>query len=300
MIVYNKNGLFLYKEDIQHNLRTLNAECVDVVVTSPPYNFAKKYATYKDNRTDEEYLNWMEDYAKDLKHCLKPNGSIFLNMGNRPIDPCRAIDVANRFRLHWTLQNTIIWAKAVSITKPDGETVSAGHYKPLNTNRFLNDCWEYIFHFTPSGVTPINRLALGVPYTDKNNIKRWKSGAGSPQSNAVAGGGAKSDAATAASPAEQFANRSDLRDRGNIWFIPYETIQTSRPHPAVFPIQLPTWCIKLHGYNADTTVLDPFMGIGSTAVAAKRLGIKCIGFDIEDDYLKQAAENVEAIASTTG
>ena len=278
MKIYDKNGIQLYKEDNIDSLWKLQPQSVDIAVTSPPYNFQKKYATYEDDKPQEAYLAWMLDYGQAVKRLLKPNGSFFLNMGNKPTSPWTAIDVANEMRKEFVLQNTIIWVKAISVEVPkEGgarETLSVGHYKPLNTPRFLNDCWEYIFHLTLSGENKIDRLALGVPYTDKNNLKRWKSGAGG-------------------TGAERAEGSADRRDRGNLWFIPYETTNSARPHPAVFPVNLPKWCIRLHGFSSDTVVLDPFMGIGSTAVAAKQLGVKCIGFDIEDEYLSQSSENVD-------
>ncbi len=127
---------------------------------------------------------------------------------------------------------------------------SFGHFKPINSPRFLNDCHEYVFHFTKSGRVELNRLALGVPYQDKSNIARWSHTRG-----------------------------KDLRCRGNTWFVPYETIQSrekERPHPATFPVQLAEWCIKLHGASRVRTMLDPFLGIGNSAVAAQRCGVKKI------------------------
>ena len=100
----------------------------------------------------------------------------------------------------------------------EGRLKTFGHFKPINSPRFLNDCHEYVFHFTKSGRVELNRLALGVPYQDKSNIARWRHTQG-----------------------------DDLRCRGNTWFVPYETIQRrekERPHPATFPVQLAEWCIK--------------------------------------------------------
>ncbi|MGH9992547.1 MAG: DNA methyltransferase, partial [Nitrososphaera sp.] len=85
------------------------------------------------------------------------------------------------------------------------------------------------------------------------------------------------------------------RDRGNTWFIPYETIQnkSERPHPATFPAKLPEMCIKLHG---DTRlVVDPFTGIGTSAVAALRLGVNFIGFEIDREYLDAAISKVNPL-----
>jgi DNA modification methylase len=90
--------------------------------------------------------------------------------------------------------------------------------------------------------------------------------------------------------------KNDLRDRGNTWFIPYETIfdREQRPHPSTFPIKLPEMCIKLHGVKESRVVLDPFIGIGSTAVAALREGISCIGFDIDEKYLQYCVDRIDS------
>jgi len=79
-----------------------------------------------------------------------------------------------------------------------------------------------------------------------------------------------------------------LRCRGNTWFLPYETIQSrdrERPHPATFPEQLPEDCLRLHGLRRIRRVLDPFLGLGSTAVACARLGLPFDGVELDEEYL---------------
>ena len=179
-------------------------------------------------------------------------------------------EIVIELRDFFVLQNTIHWIKSITIEDRDSTVRSYGHFKPINSKRFLNDCHEYIFHFTKTGHAEIDRLALGVPYQDKSNISRWSHTRG-----------------------------SDLRCRGNTWFIPYETIQSrakERPHPATFPVQLAEWCIKLHGASRVQTMLDPFLGIGNSAVAAQRCGVKrFIGFEIDQTYLAEAKRRVSKI-----
>ena len=79
--------------------------------------------------------------------------------------------------------------------------------------------------------------------------------------------------------------------------MPYETIQSKSErgnHPTTFPVQLPERCIKLHGLAGkdDFIVLDPFCGIGSTAIDSKRLGVTFVGFDTEKTYLDEAVTRV--------
>ena len=163
----------------------------------------------------------------------------------------------------FVLQNTFHWIKSITVQKKDGELISAGHFKPLNSNRYVNDCHEYVFHLTKHGNTSIDRLAVGVPYSDKSNINRWSHTRG-----------------------------RDKRCRGNNWFIPYKTIVSrskQRPHPATFPVELAEFCIKIHGSKTNLSMLDPFLGIGQSAVAAARGGLhNFVGFDIDTDYVKLA------------
>jgi site-specific DNA-methyltransferase (adenine-specific) len=238
---------------------------VSVVVTSPPYNIGARYQTYEDAKPREEYLQWIGRVAGEVQRVLEPAGSFFLNVGGTPVDPWIPWDVANRLREQFALQNVIHWVKSIAIEQRAGgehdgvnTDFAVGHYKPITSPRFLHDCHEYIFHFSLTGAVTLDRLAIGVPYMDKTNIGRWKTA------------------------------DKDLRCRGNTWFIPYKTIRSrdsQRPHPATFPKQLAEMCIKLHGVTKTKLVLDPFVGLGSTAVAAQGLGLPCVGFDVDQTYL---------------
>jgi site-specific DNA-methyltransferase (adenine-specific) len=245
----------------------LESGSVDVTVTSPPYNIGVRYGSYSDSLPREKYLEWMEQVGIEVMRALADDGSFFLNVGNKPRDQWIAWDVASVLRKHFVLQNVMHWVKSIAISKSDvgknshgnvSGDIAVGHFKPVVSDRFLNDCHEYIFHFTKKGDVHLDKLAIGIPYQDKTNIGRWKSAV------------------------------SDRRDRGNTWFIPYETIQSKseRPHPASFPGKLPEMCIRLHGHAK--LVLDPFTGIGSTAIAALRLGSSFVGFEIDRDYIESA------------
>ena len=249
--------------DCLEGMAKLPEASVDLIVTSPPYNLGIAYSRYSDRQERGDYLEWCQGWAGELRRVLKPAGSFFLNVGASPSNPMLPHELVLRLRDLFVLQNTIHWIKAISIDDENGLTTSRGHFKPISSPRYLNDCHEYVFHLTPEGRTPIDRLALGVPYADKSNIARWSHTAG-----------------------------KDRRCRGNTWFVPYETIQRrakERPHPATFPVQLAEWCIRLQGIERIETMLDPFLGIGNSAVAAKRCRVKkFIGFEIDEEYLAEA------------
>ncbi|MGQ9513352.1 DNA methyltransferase, partial [Thermodesulfitimonas sp.] len=70
--------------------------------------------------------------------------------------------------------------------------------------------------------------------------------------------------------------------------------EKQRPHPSTFPVALPEMCVKLHGIKETRLVLDPFMGIGSTALACLRLEVGVVGFEIDAAYLKTAVERIRS------
>lgn len=265
----------IYLEDCNKFMEKLDENVFDVIVTSPPYNLNKKYSTYSDNRERADYLSWMNEVAKQSQRVLNDNGSFFLNIGDKPSDPWMSFDVAREFGKYYQLQNVIHWIKHISIPKSYSDTktnehngdISMGHFKPINTNRFLNQCHEYIFHFTKTGNVNLDKLAIGVPYQHESNLTRWKT-------------------------------KNNKRDRGNVWFIRYDNKQGAvKPikHPAEFPYRLPYLCIKLHGLKEDMLVYDPFMGIGNTAIAAQYLNVPYVGTDIDENYIRHANDRLKEI-----
>jgi site-specific DNA-methyltransferase (adenine-specific) len=249
----------------------LTPGAVDVVVTSPPYNLGVRYGAYDDTADRSVYLDWLNTWAVEIKRVLAEQGSLFLNIGGKPSDPLVPYQVLGVMQRHFTLQNVIHWIKSIAIQKADvgdydGITgdISVGHFKPINSPRYVNDCHEFIFHLTHRGDVPLDRLAIGVPYQDKSNVTRW-------------------------------SGKRDVRCRGNTWFVPYKTIQkraADRPHPATFPAKIPELCIRLHGLARTRTVLDPFMGIGHTAEACAVLGVDCVGFEIDPVWLDVARQRL--------
>jgi site-specific DNA-methyltransferase (adenine-specific) len=260
-------------------LRFFHGDCLDVlpgfpehavsvVVTSPPYNLGIRYRSYHDALPRAGYLDWTDAWIGAVARTLSPAGSLFLNVGGKPSDPWTAMDVAQTARRRLALQNVIHWIKSIAIDRESAgaragldRDLAVGHYKPINSSRFLNDCQEFIFHFSPQGRTRLDRRAIGVEYQDPSNIARWR----------AAGGG--------------------IRCRGNTWFIPYETIQSrdrDRPHPATFPPKVPEYCLRLHGLKRIDLVLDPFLGLGSTAIACANLGVDFVGIELDRHYLREA------------
>jgi site-specific DNA-methyltransferase (adenine-specific) len=255
--------------------RHVDRASIDICVTSPPYNLGVRYRSYADDRAWSEYLEWTDSWTSEVRHALREDGSLFLNISGSPRSPLLPhvlVDrIVNRRKL-FCLQNTIHWIKSIAIPEKGSER-QIGHYKPINSNRFVNDCHEYVFHLTPNGNTRLDRKAIGVPYSDKSNIARWSHTKG-----------------------------GDLKCKGNTWFIPYKTIVNrakDRPHPATFPTELALQCIRLHGKDGDSSVLDPFLGIGHAALAAVESHVKkFVGFEIDREYLRVAGKELATMGAT--
>ena len=256
-------------------LRLFHADCLEVigqipiqtikaVVTSPQYNIGKAYGPDNDDKLPRPaYLAWCREWLRGLFLAVAGDGHLFLNVGAIPSDTTIPFDVlAVAIKEGWVLQNSISWIKSIAVS----DSLSYGHFKPINSPRYLNDCVEMIWHLTPLGKSPIHRKAegVGVAYQDPANAKRWANGA------------------------------DGRRCAGNAWYLPYQTVQSSaqKEHPCPFPLELPLRCLRLAGVGEGDWVLDPFMGRGTTGEAAHMLGANFAGIENERQWFDIAEANL--------
>lgn len=262
----------LYRGDCLEVLKEMPSHSVDVVVTSPPYNLHIPYEGYVDDLTETEYGEMLARIFTELARVVRDDASVFINLAGSGKHPWLPLTIPVLIgKLHqddhplWRLQNDIVWVKSIAV-----DDVTYGHMKPVNSRRFLNNTHERILHFTRTGATPLDRLAIGVPYMHKGNIARFGE-----------------------------TGRPDKRCRGNTWFIPYETIQSKEQrgdHPAIFPVGLPMMAIELHG-KPGAVVLDLFSGTATTVAAAQmlsRLGAIGVGIEISQVYHDVAVARISA------
>ena len=121
----------LIRGDCLEVLPTVDAEAVDVVVTSPPCNLGLTYRGYDDKRTENDYLDWLISVAAAVRRVMKADASFFLEhlrLGQRSV---AAVQLIVRLRPLFVLQNHITWIKSIA-TRGD----AIGHFKPVGGRAF--------------------------------------------------------------------------------------------------------------------------------------------------------------------
>tara|TARA_B100000161_G_C33500819_1_gene391605 strand:+ start:33 stop:884 length:852 start_codon:yes stop_codon:yes gene_type:complete len=268
--------------DCIEKLKEIDDKTINIVVTSPPYNIGLKYNKYKDKKPREQYLEWIYDIFVEIKRILKDDGHVFLNMGYTNKDPWISMEVALKLKDLFTLQNKITWVKSIHIKDANGNEETHGHFKPINSERYINVTNEDLYHFTKTDDIKIYREAIGVPYKWKCNLIDRKTG--QRRINKKTG-----------------KEVEDKRCKGNTWFIAYDTINSKKEkgyHPAIFPEELVEHCIKISDIKQGT-ILDPFIGSGTTVRVAKKMtdnleeyNLSGIGIDIDEEYIKFCEEKI--------
>ncbi|HEY6628828.1 MAG TPA: site-specific DNA-methyltransferase [Acidimicrobiia bacterium] len=236
---------------------------VALVVTSPPYFAGKEYET--DTTTGHvpasyiEYLELLEEVLAVCLRKLEPGGRMAVNVANLGRKPYRSLssDVMAilQDRLGMLLRGEVIWQKA----KGAGGSCAWGSYRSPQ-NPVLRDVTERVVIASKGrfdrAIKRAKREALGLP-----NVATIET--------------------------EEF-----LEATLDVWEIPSE--RASRVgHPAPFPVALPRRLIELYTYTNDL-VLDPFIGSGSTAIAAVETARHYVGFDTDAAYLALANERIAA------
>ncbi len=244
-------------------------ESVDLVVTSPPYWDAVEYAQGKASwETYEDYLNDMMKVWKQCFRVLRPNGKLCINTPIMPI-PKSVISQHTRhikniaFDLeHLILEETAFERFSLFIWQKQTSKMMFGSY-PFPGNILENNTIEFINVYVKPGKPP--KFDAHVKEGNRLSRTEWL----------------------------------DLTQQ--VWFMYPEDVKREAGHPAPFPLKLPARLIKLYTYGAfesfeGEVVLDPFVGLGTTCVAAKSMGRQFIGIDLNEDYINFARRRVDRTA----
>jgi len=243
-------------------------EKVDLIVTSPPYADARK--KHYDGIDPEDFPNWFLTFHNVFYNILKEKGSFILNIKGRVTNGIR-----NRFvwktiealeEKKWKSIDDYIWHK----TNP------MPGYWPTR----LRDGWEYCFHLAKTTKPYIDQEAIKVPIGDWAQVRLVNlNGKSAMRHNSENDSGFGRDL-------RKWVGKKKVLP-SNVLSMPL--VGVNRGHPAVFPIDLPSFFIKLLSPEKGT-ILDPFAGSGTTAIASLNLGRNCILVENNEDYCKIAYE----------
>ena len=252
--------------DCLEQMRKVPDNSIDLVITSPPYAMQRK-DTYG-GIEEGAYPAWMEEIGKEIHRILKPTGNFVLNIKENAKNGARSTYVMETVILLSKIflwKDTYIWHKRNPF--------------PTGSNRRLKDAFEYCYWFTKSGeykFFPEHVLEKSnSKYTESE--KRRKNRFSHECKN---GSGFKMNMRSA----------PDMVRPSNV--ITLTTDNENHVHPATFPVKLPQFFIKLMTEQGDT-VLDPFMGSGTTGVAAAMENREFIGIEILDKYMEIARDRIQ-------
>lgn len=260
----------IHLEDSLETMKKMDSKSVDMIITSPPYADARK-TTYGGVKVTE-YVEWFLNYSQEIYRVLKDDGSFILNIKEKVVNGERhtyVMELVIAMRQQgWLFTEDYMWHKT---------TTTPGKWP----NRF-RDLWEHCFHFTKSKKFVMNQDAVKVPIGDWSK-KRLKSLTEQDKTR-----NASSTGSGYGRKVSNWEGRETVYP-GNVLHGASETRNTG--HSAAFPVWLPEWFIKLFS-NEGETVYDPFMGSGSTAIAALNLNRKVIGSELLEKYAILSKERV--------
>jgi len=263
----------LYLGDCKKELKKLADNSIDLIVTSPPYADQRK-STYGGIRVDK-YVEWFLPISEQLLRVLKPTGTFVLNIKEKVVEGERSTYVMELIlamrQQGWLWTEEFIWHKKNS-------------YPGKWPNRF-RDSWERLLQFNKNKHFNMYQEEVMVPMGDwaKTRLKKLSNTDKIRDNSKVGSGFGK--------------NISNWLERDKAYptnVLHLATECNNKNHSAAFPQELPEWFIKLFTKENDT-VLDPFMGSGTTLSVANRMKRNSIGIEIVPEYYKMVKEQIKPV-----
>jgi site-specific DNA-methyltransferase (adenine-specific) len=263
----------IYLGDSKEELKKLPDNSVDLIVTSPPYADQRK-GTYGGIHPDK-YVEWFLPISKELLRVLKPTGTFILNIKEKVLNGERSTYVMELIlemrKQGWLWTEEFIWHKK-------------NCYPGKWSNRF-RDAWERLLQFNKERKFYMYQEQVMVPMGDwaKARLKNLSETDKTRDNSKVGSGFGK--------------NISNWLTRDKAYptnVLHLATECSNKNHSAAFPEELPEWFIKLFTKENDT-ILDPFMGSGTTLMVANRMLRNSIGIEIVPQYYQMVKDQLKPV-----
>ncbi len=260
----------LFLGDCKKELKQVSDNSIDLIVTSPPYADQRKNS-YGGIKTDE-YVSWFLPISTQLFRVLKPSGTFILNIKEKAFNGERSTYVLELIlamrKQGWLWTEEFIWHKK-------------NCYPGKWPNRF-RDAWERLLQFNKQRHFNMYQEEVMVPTGDwaKLRLKNLSETDKVRDDSKVGSGFGKN--------ISNWVGR-ELAYPTNVLYM--ATACNNKNHSATFPEELPKWFIKLFTKEGDT-VLDPFMGSGTTVITANHMGRNSIGIDVMPSYYEMVKKQL--------
>lgn len=232
--------------DSRKLIRQLADESVNLVVTSPPYNIGKKYGKYNDNVTLDEWKELISDITSEVKRVLTPDGSFFLNISPVPDKKTKEIIPLESIAYFIAKEHGLHLRNSIIWTFNNMQ----------NPTKRLSGRWESVLWLVKDINNYVFNLdAIRVPYITKNDKRLDPEGGRNPT---------------------------------DVWYFDRVNNMTKKKlglshFPCIYPVPLIERILLMSSREGDT-ILDPFLGSGTTLVACERLNRNGIGFELDEQF----------------
>ena len=252
----------IYNCNCVDGLKSLDDSSIDMVVTSPPYSDLRSYNGVMNDSVWS--FNIFKEIVNELYRVLKDGGVVVWVVNDKTENGGKSL-VSFRQALYFqevgfNVNDVMVWEKLNPM--------------PVVKQPRYNDVFEYMFVFSKGKVKTFNPIMVPCKCAGKEYNSTTKNMGGE----------------SGRTYKEFSINKEKVK--GNIWGYAVASNKNRGGHPAVFPLSLVMDHIKSWSNEGDV-VLDPFMGSGTTAQGALLLNRKYIGFEINEEYVKMAEDNIE-------
>lgn len=258
LTVIKANNFYIKFGDSRELLKIIPDESVRLVITSPPYNIGKPYGKYKDKIPLNEWKDLISDVTREIYRILTPDGSFFLNLS--PVPFGNEKEILPLPYIGYDIMKSCGFYIRNIITWTFNNMQNCVQRL---SGRYENIIWgvkdlkNYIFNLDD----------IRIPYITQHD-KRLEGGSGRNPTDVW------------------YFNRVNNMTKGKLGL----------SHPTVYPIEMIERIIKMSS-NVNDTVLDPFLGSGTTVVAALKLSRKGIGFELDQTYESEILKRIGAEAT---